>query len=192
MFIGKNFTQRQRRVVDFKGIPIELYDYDWYEDGFFKLDPIGLEKKASLEIQGVGNIKNVETIKREFKEYLVEDHFKEDWEKVRELFEKIRLDILDLDSRIVEHAERGYIGYRLENVRWNVCNIHIYKSKLKVTLTRVEGKDLKDPENKIITVDWERYGYGKMCEFEVREQLDIDYGMFLIRQVYNRFYKEMS
>ena len=111
IFIGRNFDQRQRRAVDFRGLPIELYDYDWYEDGFFKLEPVGLEKRASLEIQGVGNGRAIETVRKEFTEYSVEDQFKPDWEESRTLFETFRKRILDMDSRIEEHAQKLYVGY---------------------------------------------------------------------------------
>lgn len=189
IFIGKNFTQRQQRAIDFKGIPIELYDYDWFENDYFKIQNINLEKKAQLEIQGVGGGKNIEKIQKEFKEYSIEEHFKEDWEESKVLFEKLRADILNLDSRIIEHAKRGYIGYRLPGLKWNLCYIHIYKSKLKVSLARLEKSDLKDPDDRVIAVPWKENGWGKSCDFEVKESSDIGYAMFLIRQAFDRFYK---
>lgn len=190
IFIGRNFTQRQRRAVDFKGIPIELYDYDWFEDGFFKLEPVGLEKRASLEIQGVGNDKkDVERVKSEFKEYLVEDHFKEGWEEIRSIFDDLKRRILSIDDRVEEHVRKYYIGYRMENFKWNLCVVHVQKSKLKLGLIRVERKDLQDPEQKIITVPWRENGWGKSCDIEIKKRSDIDYALFLIRQVYEKFYK---
>lgn len=190
VFIGRNFDLRQRRAVDFKGLPIELYDYDWYEDGFFKLEPIGLEKRTSLDIQVVGNEKNIEIVKKEFREYLIEDHFKSDWEESKSIFETLRKRILDLDSRMEEHSQKYYVGYKVSGLKWNLCNIHVQKSKLLLGLTRVEKKDLKDPENKVAVVPWRERGWGKSCDFELREDADIDYAMFLIRQVYDKFYRQ--
>ncbi len=176
--------------MDFRGLPIELYDYDWYEDGYFKLEPVGLEKRASLEIQGVGNGKAIETVKKEFKEYSIDDLFKSDWEESRTLFDTLEKRILDLDPRIEEHPQKGYIGYKIGGLKWNICVVHIQKSKLKLSLIRVEKDDFKDPDDRIISVPWEKNGWGKACDFEVREEADMDYAMFLIRQVYEKFYKQ--
>jgi len=191
IFIGKNFTQRQRRAVDFKGIPIELYDYDWYEDNFFKLEGVRLEKKASLEIGNIIEEKHaVGKIQREFKEYTIENLFKDGWDESRELFNSVRERILSVDEGLIEHAKKHYVGYRIGDMKWNLCVIHPFKSKLLLGLPRVERQDINDPENKTIAVQWEKNGWGKSCDFEIRKPADIDYAMFLIRQVYDKFYKK--
>ncbi len=81
IFIGKNFTERQRRAVDFRGLPIELWDYDWYEGDYFKLEQIGLEKRAGLDIKEIkGN--SISKIEKEFKEHTEDEYKNKTSEKV--------------------------------------------------------------------------------------------------------------
>ncbi|GAG72621.1 unnamed protein product, partial [marine sediment metagenome] len=54
---------------------------------------------------------------------------------------------------------------------------------------RVEKGDLKDPENEIDQTPWQKYGWGKFCSYTIKNFNEIDYGLFLIKQVYEKFYK---
>jgi predicted transport protein len=190
IFIGREFTLRQRRAVDFKGLPIELYDYDWYQDGYFKLEPVNLDKRAVLEIDVAGAGNAVEKIKKAFKEYSIDSHFQPDWNQSRSLFDLIGNRIKSMDSRIIEHAKRNYIGYRVSNLKWNLCYIHVYQSKLRIGLPRVDKDDLRDPEHKVVKIPWLKNEWGKQCAVEVRSEEDIEYVMFLIKQVYEKYYAE--
>jgi len=54
---------------------------------------------------------------------------------------------------------------------------------------RVDKNDLDDPEGKVEKVPWKKRGWGKLCGYIVKSQDDIPYALFLIKQVYNKFYK---
>ena len=122
------------------------------------------------------------------KKYSVDDHFKTGWDKSRELFNLLSEKILNLDSRIKENSNpKDYIGYKIDNAR--ICVIHIYNTKLKIELIGVDIEDLNDPENKVIKIPWKEYKWSKQCNYEVKNIDDIDYAMFLIKQIYKKFYK---
>lgn len=188
IFIGRNFDQRQRRAVDFKGVPIELYDYDWYEDGFFKLESVGLEKRASLEIQGIGKSgKDIESVKKSFKEYSVDEKFPEGWESSKELFEELRERIFKMNSDIEEKATKAYIAYKIG--KHVIFALTPRQSKLRVELYRVKEKDIEDPKNKLVYQQNSMKFYNKhISEFFIESENEIDYAMLLIRQVYEKYF----
>jgi len=56
-------------------------------------------------------------------------------------------------------------------------------------LIRVDKEDLKDPEKKIKEIPWKKLEWGKQCKVIIENKQDLDYTMFLIKQVYEKFYK---
>ena len=186
LFISSAFTPYQRNAIGFKDLPIEIWEVKKYDNGtifYNQLKPL----EARESIKTISKNKTVEKVNKEIKEYSLDDIFKKDWRKQKKLFDILREDILEIDDRIEEKINKFYIGYKIGF--FNICTIHAFKSKLELHLIRVEKGDLKDPENKIEKVPWKRYGWGKFCSYMIKNSDEIDYGLFLIKQVYEKFYK---
>lgn len=186
LFLANSFTSYQQNAINFKDLPIELWEVKKYDNQTIFYNQ--LKSANSREsIKTISKNKTIESVSKEVKKYLIEDHFRKNWESTKELFEKIREKILEIDSRIEEKTNKYYIGYKIG--AFNICTIHTYKSKLRLELIRVEKGDLKDSENKVIKVPWRKRGWGKMCVYQIISFDDIDYALFLIKQVYEKFYK---
>ena len=186
LFLAHSFTPYQRHSINFRDLPIELWKIQRYEDNiivFNRLKPI----VARESINTISKNKMIKKVSREVKVYSIDDHFKKGWENSRDIFNNIREKILELDPRIKEKVNKYYIGYSIGTYR--LCEISTYKSKIEVGLHRVDKKDLKDPENKLKKIPWEKWGWGKQCSYSIKNSGDIDYALFLIKQVYNKFYK---
>jgi len=186
LFISSAFTPYQRNAIGFKDLPIEIWEVKKYDNGtifYNQLKP--LEARESMKT--ISKNKTVEKVNKEIREYSFDDIFKKDWKKQKKLFDTLREDILEIDERIEEKINKFYIGYKIGF--FNICTIHAFKSKLELHLIRVEIGDLKDPENKIKPVPWKKYGWGKFCSYTIKNSDEIDYGLFLIKQVYDKFYK---
>ena len=186
LFISSAFTTYQRNAIGFKDLPIEIWEVKKYDNGtifYNQLKPL----EARESIKTISKNKTVEKVNKEIKEYSFDDIFKKDWIKSKELFDTLREDILGIDERIDEKINKFYIGYKIDF--FNICTIHAFKSKLTIELVRVDKEDLKDPENKIERVSWKKYGWGKFCSYTIKNSDEIDYGLFLIKQVYDKFYK---
>ena len=150
VFIGKNFTERQRRAVDFRGLPIELWDYDWYESDYFKLEQIGLEKRASLDIKETkGN--SISKIEKEFKEHTEDEYKNKTSEKVWEVFENLKEEFLKLD-KVKMNMTNNYISFTYRNYalsyiyfRKNKLVIHFGNEKYKLNIpNNLEVKNVRD------------------------------------------------
>ena len=186
LFISSAFTPYQRNAIGFKDLPIEIWEVKKYDNGtifYNQLKP--LEAIESIKI--ISKNKTVEKVNKEIREYSFDDIFKKDWIQPKKLFDILREDILKIDERIEEKINKFYIGYKIGFS--NVCTIKAFKSKLEIELVKVDKEDLKDPENKIKRVPWQKYRWGKFCSYTIKNFDEIDYGLFLIKQVYEKFYK---
>lgn len=186
LFLANSFTTYQQNAINFKDLPIELWEVKKYDNGtifYSQLKPA--ESKESIKT--ISKNKTIENVSREVKKYSVEDHFKKGWENSRDLFDDIRNKILEIDPRIEEKVNKYYIGYKIG--AFNLCTIHVFRSKLRLDLVRVDREDLKDPEGKVVKIQWQELGGGKQCNYVIKNEGDIGYALFLIKQVYNKFYK---
>lgn len=186
LFISSAFTPYQRNAIGFKDLPIEIWEVKKYDNGtifYNQLKPL----EARESIKTISKNKTVEKVNKEIKEYSFDDIFKKDWIKPKKLFDTLREDVLEIDERIEEKINKFYIGYKIGF--FNVCTIKAFKTKLEIELVRVDKEDLKDPENKIERVPWKKYRWGKFCSYTIKNFEEIDYGLFLIKQVYDKFYK---
>lgn len=186
LFLANSFTTYQQNAINFKDLPIELWEIKKYDNQTILYNQL---KSADVKesIKTISKSKTIDSVSREVKKYSIEDHFKPGWENSRELFEEVRSKIFELDSRIEEKINKYYIGYKIGAYR--LCEISIYKSKLEIGLNRVDKVDLKDTESKVIKIPWKERGWGKQCIYNIVNSSDIDYALFLIKQVHKKFYQ---
>lgn len=188
MFLANSFTTYQQNAINFKDLPIELWEVKKYDNQAILYNQLkATEGKESIKT--ISKNKIIENVSREVKKYSIEDHFKPGWDNSRDLFEELRAKIFEIDSRIEEKVNKYYIGFKIPTLKWNICAIHPYLSKIELNLIRVDKEDIKDPDEKVIKVPWRERGWGKFCNFIITNQNDIDYALFLIKQVYDKFYK---
>jgi len=186
LFLANSFTTYQQNAINFRDLPIELWEVKKYDNEtilYNQLKPT--ESKESIKT--ISKNKIIKNVSRQIKKYSLEDHFKKGWEDSRNIFDDIRSKILEIDTRIEEKVNKYYIGYKIGTSR--ICEITVYMSKLEIGLARVDKEDLKDPEGQIIKVPWEKRGWGKQCNYIIKNEGDIGYALFLIKQVYEKFYK---
>jgi predicted transport protein len=185
IFVANSFTKYQRNAINFKDLPIELWEVKKFNNNTILFNQ--LKSTDSREsIKTITKNKTIENVSKEIKKYSIDDHFNKGWENSKDLFDLVREKIINIDSRIEEKTNKYYIGYKIG--AYNLCTIHIYKSKLTISLIRVEKENLNDPENKIVTVPWKERGWGKECQYIIEDLNDIDYALFLIKQVYEKYY----
>jgi len=186
VFLANSFTPYQQNAINFKDLPIELWEVKKYINEtiiYSQLKPA--ETRESIKT--ISKNKVISKVSREVKKYSVEDHFKKGWDKSREIFDELRGRIMEVDDRLEEVAVKFYIGYKIGNSI--LVNLSIRKSKIVLGLFRVRPNDLNDPE-KLATYRKKSMEYYNKHEsqFIVNDKKDIDYATFLIKQVYEKFY----
>ncbi|MGI6278646.1 MAG: DUF5655 domain-containing protein [Patescibacteria group bacterium] len=188
IFIAGSFTTHQQKAINFQDLPIELWEVEEYKNSLIKYEQLKTPG-ATASIKDLGTSQTISRISQEVKKYTIEDHFHEGWDNSRELFEEIRERILSLDDQIEENPVKHYIGYKIAGSV--LTAIRIQKSKLIVDLNRVQPKDLEDPEKEVYYQKNSMKYYNKhMSQFNIKKSEDIDYAIFLIKQLHKKFADE--
>ncbi|MFH2105393.1 MAG: hypothetical protein ABII72_04125, partial [Parcubacteria group bacterium] len=89
MFLANSFTPYQQNAINFKDLPLELWEVKKYDNQtvfYNQLKPA--ETRESIKT--ITKNKVIDKVSREVKKYEVEDHFKAGWDKSREIFEELR------------------------------------------------------------------------------------------------------
>ncbi|OGH81169.1 MAG: hypothetical protein A3I29_01730 [Candidatus Magasanikbacteria bacterium RIFCSPLOWO2_02_FULL_44_11] len=186
LFLANSFTAYQQNAINFKDLPIELWEVKKFSNDLVLFNQLK-SPETSESIKTVSKNKTIENVGKEIKKYTIDDLIKNDWHNSRNIFDNIQERILNLDSRVVIKINQNYIAFKIGTN--NLCAIHVYKSKLDLELLRVEKKDIKDPENKVFDTPWEERGYGRFCATTITTTDDIDYALFLVKQVHEKFFK---
>jgi len=180
IFISPQFTKYQRQAIDFKDLPIELWEISKYNNNTILFNQLK-SPETSESITTVSKESDVvQKVSREVKVYEEEYHLKETSEEIKELYEELRRRILKLDENIEIRPRKHYIGFIS---RTNFVDIHLYKGSLKIWLNLRLGK-LEDSKN--IAKDVSNIGHWGNGDYEIslrdEEENDLDYLMTLIRQ----------
>jgi predicted transport protein len=179
VFIGRNFSARQKRAVDFDGIPIELWDYDWYKNDLFRLEKIGLKKTAQLEISGVGEKTDaVKKVKREFQEYDREHHKSKANEKIWNLFEKIESELLSWDG-VEENYRKLYISFFSAK---SFCVAKLYQSKIEFEFGKKKDFNVFDSIKNVKNISSKDWNHSFL--YEIKDESGLSDLFFLLRKSY--------
>lgn len=185
IFIAQSFTKYQQEAIGFQDLPIELWEVKIYENDILILNQIKSSEKSE-SIKTIQKSKDIQDVSKEIRQYSIEDHIKPNWSKAKELFDELSQRVLELDSRFEIHPVKYYIGFNIDNK--NVIAVKVRSSKLLLELLRVQPKDLKDPEKRTrYKKNSFQYFNKHITQFDINNDEDVDYAIFLIKQVYKRF-----
>lgn len=187
IFIANSFTTYQQNAVSFKDLPIELWEVKKYDNKSVLYNQLkSPDTNESIKIISKQNT-TIENVNKEVKKYTISQHLNNRGEHATELFDEFRSRILNIDSRIVENPKQKYISYQINNK--NIIGVKIKRYGLKITITRTRPKDLKDTKKKLKYIKNSMQYYNQhQSEFRIENREEIDYGMNLIKQVYEQKY----
>lgn len=185
VFISESFTTYQQNAINFKDLPIELWEVSNYENDTILYNKLK-SSDGSESINTISKNKTITSVSKEVKKYSVDDHFKSDWDESREIFDELKERILLIDNNFQEVPTKTYIGYKLGNKV--LFDINTRKSKLEIHLYRIEIGDLNDPQNELEYMEKSMQHWNKhVCKFSIKSVDDVDYAIFLIKQSYKKF-----
>lgn len=181
IFIAPEFTAHQKAAINFKNLPIEIWEIKKFENDivqYQRIEPL----ESSEKIETVSSSKLIKAVSREIKTYDLEWHLKKGSEKINSLFTKLRDKIFELGD-VKEKYLQFYVGWRAGDSNINFASAHLYKSKIELFIL-IPDKELKDPK-KWITKKPESYGWAKNLKlFKIDSEGELDYAMNLISQSY--------
>lgn len=148
-FVADSFTTHQRQAINFRDLPIELWEAKQYSGDLVSFNQL----KAQTGSESIKTItKNPEAAKvnKEVKVITVDDHFKGSRAQSRELYENLKDKLLSLDSSLQENPRIDYIGFsRGSNGSKTLVYVRVRAGNLRLDIPRIYPKDVKDPLGKL-------------------------------------------
>jgi len=180
IFIAPQFTTYQIESINFKDLPIELWEIKKYSNHTVNFNQIQ-RTGASESIKTVSKQnKDIDQVNKEIKVYTENDHFEKASDETIELYEKIRDYILNIADDISVKPKKIYIAFIAKK---NIADIQLQKNSLKlwINLTKNKLSDLKK-----ITRDVSNVGHHGNGDYEltIENDNDIEYIISLIKQSY--------
>lgn len=195
IFVAKSFTNHQLEAINFKDLPIELWEISRYKGEIIEYTQIKKQgTKASINTIAKPNSefkKISETLKTSLEsDYL--SKLNQDSEGYK-IYQSLKEKLLEIDANFIIHPTRGYLGLRIEGKNNNIVAFHVNKLDVRIDFTTSEPKDFSDPDHKVKYVENSmKYWNQHVSTMNVKSEKEIDYAVFLIRQKHERFLARKS
>ncbi|MCW5912587.1 MAG: hypothetical protein KIT62_16080 [Cyclobacteriaceae bacterium] len=177
LFISPSFTTYQKEAINFKDLPIELWEVKRYNNKTVSYNQI----QTSGAQESVKTISRqddtIEKVTREIKVFTEQEHLEGASDETKELYEKLKNAILNLDNLEVK-PKKLYIAFVANT---NVVDIRIQRNGLKLWINLRHGQ-LEDPKG--ICRDVSATGHWGNGDYEIQIQSDdnLEYILSLIKQ----------
>ncbi|MBF2057514.1 MAG: hypothetical protein IGQ45_09920 [Cyanobacterium sp. T60_A2020_053] len=181
LFISPSFTTYQIEAINFKDLPIELWEVKRYSNQTVNYSQI--KTRGSQEsIKTISRDDQiVETVNKEIKVYTEEEHSISTSPEILELYGMLKNAIMNLDGIELKPTKK-YLAFVGNS---NIVDVHIQKKALKIWINLSKG-ELDDPKNLARDV----FGIGHWgngdYELQIQDDGNIDYIMSLIKQSYKK------
>lgn len=184
IFISQSFNKFQKDSLNFKNLPIELYEIKKYENDIISFNKIR-RKENSEDINTVSKINTeIQKVTSEIKKYSIEDHLKEANDNITELFNQFRERLESMFPEIEVEAKKLYIAFK--NNKKNLVDFRLQKNSLKMWLNAKYGEidDFKNLSKNVSNVG--HWGNGDY-EFSIKDDTNFEYIISLIKITNNLF-----
>jgi len=180
IFVAPKFTKYQRQAIEFKDLPIELWEVTKYKNNPVLFNQLKAPKSSESITKVSSKNEIVKKVSDEVKVYTEEDHLKTTSDDIQELYEEIKGRIYNLGDNIEIKPTKYYIAFKSNT---NFADFRIQKSQIKIWLNVKKG-DLDDPKK--MTRDISNVGHWGNGDYEIKIKPgdDLDYLMTLLRQSY--------
>jgi len=182
IFISPQFTKYQRKAINFRDMPIELWEIKKYGNNTILFNQLKSPETSESITKVSSKSDVVQKVSREIKVYTEEDHLKGIPEEIVSIYEEVKERILNLGDNIEIRPRKYYIGFIANS---NFVDIRPQKSQVKVWINLSKG-ELDDPRS--LAKDVSSIGHWGNGDYEVNINLDsdLDYLMTLIKQSYKK------
>ena len=179
IFLAQSFTTYQRSAINFRGLPIELWQVKLFDNSTILYDKL-IASDTKEPIQAITKNKVIENVSKEVKVITLDDHLDNTSEKLKNIFSQLREKILSVGDGIEEKPQKKYIAYKTNR---NFTEIAFQKDRLKIhiDLSKEQIKDTKNITRDIGNIG--HFGTG-VTEVILDKPEDIDYILGLIEESY--------
>jgi predicted transport protein len=182
IFVSPQFTKYQKQAINFRDLPIELWEVSKFENGALLFNQL----KSPETSESINKISSrseiVQKVSREIKVYTEEDHLNGLPNETVELYQALKEMILALGDSIEVRPRKLYIGFVSGT---NFVDVHPQKNQLKLWINLPKGA-LDDPKK--MARDVSEVGHWGNGDYQVLVESSetLDYLMTLIKQSYTK------
>lgn len=130
IFVSPEFTNFQRNAINFKDLPIFLYEVRWYDNDIIEYDPIK-PYKTTASIESLTKDKTIRNVTKEVKVYTADDLVKPNWTDSKSLLEELEKELLSTDIETRVKYTKFYTAYMSKHGR-NYVEVVPQQQGLKV------------------------------------------------------------
>lgn len=184
MFIAQNFTTHQQQSINFRDMPIELWQVSLFENKMILYSQIKA-KESSESIKKITKNRDIQTVSNEVKVYKVSDHFRGSRADTFSLYELLRDRLTSLAPAVYENPRGNYIGFSLrDNGYETFAYAHVQVNALRLDIPRIRPEDVNNPTKKLVYKEnsFETKNTPVSIMY-VKDEDDIDYAVSILRQV---------
>lgn len=187
IFVAQQFTTHQQQAINFKDIPIELWQVRLYDNDQVLYSQLKASKSTE-SIKTVTRDSTVQSVSNEVKVYNVGDHFTGAHNDMLELYELLRDKLSALAPTVHENPRRNYIGFSLkENGTETFVYVHIQASGMRLDIPRTRPEDVNDSLGRLT---YKKNSFETkntpVSQLHVQNEEDCDYAITILRQVLKR------
>jgi len=185
IFISPSFSKYQQQAINFRDLPIELWEITRYQDGLIQYSKLESPETSESINKISKSTKIINKVIEEVRVYTEEDHLKIGDDSTLSLYEEFKNQILSLDHKIKIIPKKKYIAFKTSLNSSNFLDLHPQKSKIKFWLNMSKG-ELNDPQR--LSKDVSKIGHwgNGDYEFSISSSADFINLMPLIKQSYER------
>ncbi len=181
IFIADAFTRYQQESINFKDLPIELWEMKSFDEDIITLNPIRASE-TSESIKTVTKLQWInKEVEKEIQTYNIDDRIKENWIETRELFEQLEEQIYQINPNLDRKINKYYIAYK--NGSRNFIVVHIFKSWIEIHFVWLHKSELLDVKSIMKDIPMER-GWWKITSLfiPIADKDIFQYALDLLRQ----------
>lgn len=180
IFISPSFTNYQKQAINFRDLPIELWEIKRYEDSSISLNQLSsISSRESIKTISKTNT-DISEISKEVKKYTEEDHLDGMPEGIVQLYNKFKDMVLGIADDIAMAPKKVYIAFIAKT---NFTDVVLQKSKVTIYLN-ISKAELDDPKK--IARDVFNKGHWGNGDYELSfsDDSNLEYIISLVKQAY--------
>ena len=178
IFVSPQFTKYQKQAINFRDLPIELWEVSKFENGTLLFNQLKSPETSESITKVSPRSDIVQKVSREIKVYREEDHLSGLPSEITELYQELKERVLGLGDNIEVRPRKKYVGFVAGT---NFVDVHPQKSQLKLWINLSKG-ELDDPKK--MARDVSEVGHWGNGDYQVLVESSetLDYLMTLIKQ----------
>jgi len=180
-FLSPSFTTYQREAINFKDLPIELWEVKRFKNNTVSFTQIKTPG-ASESINTISRQdQTIEAVSKEIKVFNEQEHVEKADDHIQELYQILKESILNFDDNITTNPRKYFVGFQVN--KKSFTDIVILKKALKIYLNLKSG-ELDDSRK--VTRDVSNLGHwgNGAYEIQMQDDVELEYILSLIKQAF--------